>query len=78
MEDFWHMITEHGNHSIVQLCNNVEEGIEKCYMYWPTMEGQQIQYGHVNVTLQSETPSEHYIIRKLHISNERVDVRDIK
>ena len=72
MEDFWRMINENKNYCIVQLCNIMEEGKEKCYMYWPTKEGEQIQYGHVNVTLQSETPSGDYVIRKLHTSNERV------
>lgn len=76
--DFWRMIMEFRSHSIVQLCNDVEEGTEKCYMYWPIMEGEQIQYGRVNVTLQSETPIGDYIIRKLCISNESVYMKDIK
>ena len=66
------MIMEFKNRSIVQLCNNVEEGMEKCYMYWPTKEGEPVEYGRMKVTLQSETLSGDYIIRKLLVSNERV------
>ena len=71
------MIMEFKNRCIVQLCNNVEEGMEKCYMYWPTKEGEPVEYGRMKVTLQSETQSGDYIIRKLLVCNERVS-KDIK
>ena len=71
-EDFWRMIMEFKSRSIVQLCSSIEEGEEKCYMYWPTKEGEPVEYGRIKVTLQSEVPSGDYIIRKLHICNEKV------
>ena len=54
------------------LCNTVEEGQEKCYMYWPTKEGEPMEYGRMKVTLQSELPSGDYIIRKLLVVNQKV------
>lgn len=54
------------------LCNMVEEGQEKCYMYWPTKEGEPVEYGKHKVTLQSETVSGDYIVRKLQVINEKV------
>ena len=63
---------EFKSRTIVQLCNTVEEGQENCQMYWPTKEGEPVEYGRIKVTLQSETTSGGYVIRKLHICNERV------
>ena len=54
------------------LCNTIEEGQEKCYMYWPTKEGEPTEYGRMKVTLQSELPSGDYIIRKLLVVNQKV------
>ena len=54
------------------LCNTVEEGQEKCYMYWPTKEGEPMEYGRMKVTLQSELASGDYIIRKLLVVNQKV------
>ena len=63
---------EFKSRNIVMLCNTVEEGEEKCYMYWPTKEGEPVEYSKHKVTLQSETPSGDYIIRKFLIQNEKV------
>ena len=65
VEDFWQMIWELKCYSIVQLCNSVEEGIEKCYIYWPTKEDEAMLYGRFYVRLQSETSSEDFLIRKI-------------
>ena len=54
------------------LCNTVEEGEEKCHMFWPTKEGEPIEYGKHKVTLQSETVHGDFIIRKFLIQNEKV------
>ena len=62
------MIWEFKSHSIVQLCQTEEEGQEKCYMYWPTKEGERTGYGQLNVTLQSEVANGDFMIRKLYIS----------
>ena len=41
-------------------------------MYWPTKEGEPVEYGRIKVTLQSEATTPDYTTRKLHICNERV------
>ena len=66
------MIVEFKSKTLVMLCNTIEEGQEKCHMYWPTKEGEPVEYGKHKVTLQSETVSGDYIIRKLLVQNEKV------
>ena len=63
---------EFKSHTIVMLCNGIEEGQEKCYMYWPTKEGEPVEYGRMKVVLQSEAQSGDFVTRKLLVSNERV------
>lgn len=43
-------------------------------MYWPTKEGEPVEYGKHKVTLQSETVSGDYIIRKIQVVNEKVSI----
>ena len=62
------MIWQFKSHSIVQLCQTEEEGQEKCYMYWPTKEGELTGYGQLNVTLQSEVAHGDFMIRKFDVS----------
>ena len=63
------MIWEFKCHCIVQLCQNEEEGQKKCYMYWPTMEGEMCSYGAIHVTLQSESKMSggDFIVRKFQV-----------
>ena len=53
--------------SLIQLCNIEENEQEVCHKYWPVNEGEGIVYGPFDVTLQSETISEDYVVRKLYI-----------
>ena len=54
------------------LCNTVEEGEEKCYQYWPLQKDEYVEFGKLKVTLESEYVHEQYVIRRLHICNEKV------
>ena len=72
VNDLWRMIWEFKSRSIVLLCNTIEEGEEKCYQYWPLQKGETAEFGKLKVTLQSEDPHEEYVVRKLHVCNEKV------
>ena len=65
--DFWHMVWSFKSRSLIQLCNIEENEQEVCHKYWPVNEGERTGYGPFDVTLQSETISEDYVVRKLHI-----------
>lgn len=61
------MIWEFKSSSIVQLCNTVENGMEKCHMYWPSNEGERIGYGSIDVTLQSQVTHNEFTVRKFQL-----------
>ena len=65
--DFWHMVWSFKSRSLIQLCNIEENGKEVCHKYWPINEGEKIVYGPFDVTLQSETNSEDYVVRKFRV-----------
>ena len=65
---FWRMVWDIKSHSIVQLCNVEENGDEVCHKYWPDKVGERSAYDQIDVTLQSEMHSEHYIMRKFQIN----------
>ena len=67
VSSFWRMVWDFNSHSIVQLCNVEENGAEVCHKYWPD-KGERNAYDQFYVTLQSETNSEHYVIRKFQIN----------
>ena len=71
-DDFWRLIVEFKSRNIVMLCKTIEEGQEKCFMYWPTKEGEPVEYGKNKVTLQSEMVNGDYIVRKILVQNEKV------
>ena len=61
------MIWEFKCHCIVQLCQNEEEGQKKCYMYWPTMEGETCSYGELTIKILSELSAGEFFVRKFQI-----------
>ena len=76
VNDLWRMIWEFKSRAIVLLCNAIEEGEEKCFWYWPLRihKGKIAEFlvGELKVTLQSEDQHEEYVVRKLHICNQKV------
>ena len=72
VDDFWRMVWEFKSRNVVMLCRNVEEGEEKCYMFWPTRENEPVEYGKLKVTLQVEIPGDEFITRKIHVCNDKV------
>ena len=68
VSSFWRMVWDFNSHSIVQLCNVEENGVEVCHKFWPDKEGERSGYDQFDVTLQSETNTEHYVIRKFQIN----------
>ena len=56
------------------LCNTIEEGEEKCYQYWPLQKDESAEFAKLKVTLQSEDVHEQYVVRKLHVCNEKVSL----
>lgn len=64
--DFWAMVWEQQAELIVCLQNNLEL---KSHIYWPIEKGQQLQYGTLNVTLQSSKEKQFYIERMVNITN---------
>ena len=72
VNDFWQMIWEFKSRAIVLLCNAIEEGEEKCYQYWPLQKGETAEFGRLKVTLQSEDQYIEFVVRRLHVCNEKV------
>ena len=67
--DFWTMMWEFKSKVIVMLYNE-EEGT--CYQYWPEEEEEYIEYGRVNVILQSQTSYGDFLTRKFFIYDKEV------
>jgi len=65
--DFWRMVWEQGCKIIVMLTKETESGREKCYLYWPPIEGDTLRFDDITVKLEhstSDTP--------------QISIRDIK
>ena len=72
VSSFWRMVWDFNSHSIVQLCNVEENGVEICHKFWPDKEGERNGYDQFDVTMQSETNSEHYVMRKFQINQVKI------
>lgn len=72
INDFWQMIWEFNSRAIVLLCKVMEEGEEKCYLYWPPQTGEEAKFGMLTVTLQSKEQCHDYVVRKLHVCKKMV------
>jgi len=67
--DFWRMIWEHKITSIVMLANEIENGKEKVFPYWPEMSNLEIDNFVLSRISQVNQDDVHVIIRKINIHN---------
>uniref|UniRef100_H3B8P7 protein-tyrosine-phosphatase n=1 Tax=Latimeria chalumnae TaxID=7897 RepID=H3B8P7_LATCH len=65
--DFWRMVWEKNVHTIVMLTKCVELGRAKCEEYWPSSQTR--NYGHVAVTMGTETVLPEWTVRDFVLKN---------
>ena len=65
IEDFWTMIDENECRVIIMLCNEKENGKEKCAKYWD----KGILMNNYRITIQNKTQKGKYIIREIKLIN---------
>ncbi|EDV27258.1 Tyrosine-protein phosphatase non-receptor type 3 [Trichoplax sp. H2] len=68
--EFWQMIWEQKCLDIVMLTSLVENGVNKCYKYWPD-ENKQMQFKNLQVHYCSETVEEHYFFRNIILTDSK-------
>ncbi|XP_060070342.1 receptor-type tyrosine-protein phosphatase gamma-like [Ylistrum balloti] len=71
LEDFWRMAWQNESGKIVMLANLVELGKKKCCNYWARNDGEALQLGLYQVTLQEEVTYAFHTIRNLSVKNKQ-------
>eukprot|EP00794_Sanderia_malayensis_P009494 gene9494-10486_t len=68
--DFWRMVLENQVHVIVMITRCHEKGKEKCYKYWPDVDGV-MECGFMKIKNLSETREDDYVIRNLQLHHKK-------
>eukprot|EP01119_Soliformovum_irregulare_P025711 TRINITY_DN9599_c0_g1_i3.p1 TRINITY_DN9599_c0_g1~~TRINITY_DN9599_c0_g1_i3.p1 ORF type:complete len:958 (-),score=241.53 TRINITY_DN9599_c0_g1_i3:32-2623(-) len=66
--DFWRMCYEKKAHTVVMLTNEVENGKEKCYLYWPDDDAP-LEYVSLVVSKISQSQHQDFVSRVFTIEN---------
>ncbi|XP_071101061.1 receptor-type tyrosine-protein phosphatase T-like [Haliotis cracherodii] len=69
VEDFWRMIWQEGCTTIVMVTGLEEGGKMNCLHYWP--EKDQVSYGDITVTMETETCLANYTLAKLTVQHKK-------
>ncbi|KAK4298161.1 hypothetical protein Pmani_029475 [Petrolisthes manimaculis] len=75
---FWRMVWEKQVHIIVMLTTCVQNGVEKCYKYWPG-ESETLEYSleQLTVTSLKEIVNSHFVARKFSLVKKGKKPRDV-
>uniref|UniRef100_A0A8W8NUY8 protein-tyrosine-phosphatase n=1 Tax=Magallana gigas TaxID=29159 RepID=A0A8W8NUY8_MAGGI len=77
VKDFWRMIWQENIHTIVMLTGIIEGKKRKCEQYWPSL-GRTLIYGKISVTSLEEKNYAFYTIRRLKITNDQDNNKEIR
>ncbi|XP_058994172.1 tyrosine-protein phosphatase non-receptor type 11-like isoform X2 [Mustela lutreola] len=63
---FWAMVHQENTRVIVMATREVERGRNKCFWYWPELQGSQ-EYGRVRISNLAEYQAQDYCVRELQV-----------
>ena len=65
IEDFWTMVDENNVNVIAMICNEMENGIEKCSNYWSENNEMEVY----KISIENTTIKKEYLIREIKLIN---------
>ncbi|WKY04007.1 hypothetical protein Q1695_005187 [Nippostrongylus brasiliensis] len=73
LEEWWKMVDEQKVYLIVMLCKLVEMNKVKCERYWPEEIGQNLLFGHYEISLDGVDTfvDDEYLLRRLRMTNQK-------
>ncbi|PNJ11599.1 tyrosine-protein phosphatase non-receptor type 20 isoform X6 [Pongo abelii] len=67
IDDFWQMVLENNSNVIAMITREIEDGIIKCYHYWPISLKKPLELKHFRVFLENYQILQYFIIRMFQV-----------